>query len=460
MLTSLLGLPLFPWTPAQGLRARRRQLRELPLPQPLPRHRPGAVGARVRPHPARDPGHPVGQQHRRRPPRRAPTTRWTARSRTCRDAKATGCAGALGVARLPADRDPDPRRLALGLRLGHRPRRRRSPGSSGRPRSRACSAATTSHNGNDSHWLSNPEQPLTGFERVIGDEAHAALAAHPARAGDGRASGSPAPTGSPARASRCASWPRSRSATASTRASCGATSWSPSASRTRPSPAAAGPVDVSGACPVLAAWDLRDDLDSPGAILFRRFVSQPARQLPVRPDRRLERPARGRRGDLRRPLRPRRPGQHAARPEHRQPARRHGARRRGHRPRGRRDPARRDPARVPVRRRAAASAIPIHGGPGHARASSTRSTSAGTPRPATRTSRTAPASSPRWASSDKGCPVKALTFVTYGAVREPGLAARRRLHQGLLAQALEPGAVLRARGRGARRSRSSASPRR
>ena len=26
------------------------------------------------------------------------------------------------------------------------------------------------HNGNDSHWLSNPEQPLTGYERVIGDE--------------------------------------------------------------------------------------------------------------------------------------------------------------------------------------------------------------------------------------------------------------------------------------------------
>jgi hypothetical protein len=34
------------------------------------------------------------------------------------------------------------------------------------------------------------------------------------------------------------------------------------------------PVDVSGACPVLAAWNLRDDLDSNGAVLFRRFASR------------------------------------------------------------------------------------------------------------------------------------------------------------------------------------------
>ena len=38
-----------------------------------------------------------------------------------------------------------------------------------------------------------------------------------------------------------------------------------------------GPVDVSGACPVLAAWDVHDDLDSNGAILFRRFASRAAR---------------------------------------------------------------------------------------------------------------------------------------------------------------------------------------
>jgi acyl-homoserine-lactone acylase len=33
-------------------------------------------------------------------------------------------------------------------------------------------------------------------------------------------------------------------------------------------------VDVSPACPVLAAWDLHDNLDSNGAILFRRFATR------------------------------------------------------------------------------------------------------------------------------------------------------------------------------------------
>ncbi|HEY7121863.1 MAG TPA: penicillin acylase family protein [Solirubrobacterales bacterium] len=35
-----------------------------------------------------------------------------------------------------------------------------------------------------------------------------------------------------------------------------------------------GPVDVSEACPVLANWDLHDNLDSNGAILFRRFATR------------------------------------------------------------------------------------------------------------------------------------------------------------------------------------------
>ena len=33
-------------------------------------------------------------------------------------------------------------------------------------------------------------------------------------------------------------------------------------------------MDVSAACPVLAAWDLHDNLDSHGAMLFRRFASR------------------------------------------------------------------------------------------------------------------------------------------------------------------------------------------
>ena len=39
-------------------------------------------------------------------------------------------------------------------------------------------------------------------------------------------------------------------------------------------PSSAGPVDVSAACPVLANFNLTDNLDSKGAPLFRRFVER------------------------------------------------------------------------------------------------------------------------------------------------------------------------------------------
>jgi hypothetical protein len=42
-----------------------------------------------------------------------------------------------------------------------------------------------------------------------------------------------------------------------------------------------GPVDVSAACPVLRNWDLHDNLDSNGAILFRRFASRALGAVPV-----------------------------------------------------------------------------------------------------------------------------------------------------------------------------------
>ncbi|MDX1497540.1 MAG: penicillin acylase family protein, partial [Salinisphaeraceae bacterium] len=35
-----------------------------------------------------------------------------------------------------------------------------------------------------------------------------------------------------------------------------------------------GPVDVAEACPILAAWDRTDNLDSPGALLFRRIATR------------------------------------------------------------------------------------------------------------------------------------------------------------------------------------------
>ncbi len=198
MFTSLLGLPLFPWTPATALRPRRREREQLPLPQPLRGDRPGPVGARVPRDPGALPGHPVGELARRRPQRR----------------------GLLLDERgdpEPAEREGEPV-----------PDHARSPVTG--PACSACRSPTASrsacmwggkeagaadegllpnsripfrfrrdyvHNGNDSHWLANPSAPLEGFDRIVGIERAEVTPAHPARAGDDAR-----PPGGPRRAAR------------------------------------------------------------------------------------------------------------------------------------------------------------------------------------------------------------------------------------------------------------------
>lgn len=111
-------------------------------------------------------------------------------------------------------------------------------------------------NSNDSYWLTNPKAPLEGFPRIIGDE-------------------------------RTARTTRTRIGLIMTAAR---SDWTPQAlmdmvfnnrqylgelwrddlvamCRTTPSVPAA-------ACDALAAWDLRDDNGSKGAVLFRRFASR------------------------------------------------------------------------------------------------------------------------------------------------------------------------------------------
>ena len=82
---------------------------------------------------------------------------------------------------------------------------RSSPASSVPATCRSCSATTTSTNSNDSYWLSNPEQPLEGFDRIIGDERTERSLRTRSGLVHGRAAARPAPTAGPATATRSSS---------------------------------------------------------------------------------------------------------------------------------------------------------------------------------------------------------------------------------------------------------------
>jgi acyl-homoserine-lactone acylase len=128
-------------------------------------------------------------------------------------------------------------------------------------------------NSNDSYWLSNPEHPLEGYDRIIGDErTERALRT---RSGLvmveeelGGASGSGTFT-----------LQELQDMVFDNRQYAGElwrddlADFCEAAPNGQMEDSSGNTVDVSGACPVLRAWDLHDDLDSNGAILFRRFVS-------------------------------------------------------------------------------------------------------------------------------------------------------------------------------------------
>ncbi len=188
------------------------------------------------------------------------------------DSKATGCSGALGLAVFPLtgipvldgsraecgwDNDPD----AV------------VPGIFGPSKLPRLFRRDYVENGNDSHWLSNPEEPLTGYARVIGDEATERSLR--TRLGLTMIIDRLAGTDGLKRKKFTL---RNLATVALGNRQYAGELWrdelvafceaNPSVS------SSAGPVDVTAACPVLAAWDGRDDLDSKGAILFRRFVSR------------------------------------------------------------------------------------------------------------------------------------------------------------------------------------------
>src|SRR3954465_13755312 len=127
-------------------------------------------------------------------------------------------------------------------------------------------------NSNDSYWLSNPKHPLEGFPRIIGDERTArtlrtriGLIMTQARITASDGLGPPGFTRADMQRMVFSDRQYGGELTrddlvAMCRSFDGGTA-----------PSSSGPVAVGRACDVLAAWDLHENLDSRGALLFRRF---------------------------------------------------------------------------------------------------------------------------------------------------------------------------------------------
>jgi acyl-homoserine-lactone acylase len=135
-------------------------------------------------------------------------------------------------------------------------------------------------NSNDSYWLSNPHHPLTGFDRIIGNEN----AARSLRTRNGLRMIERRLHGRDERKGRGFSLTDMTWMVFNDRQYAGALWKKQLVAMCREDgtePSSSGPpVDVSAACPVLARYNNRDDLDSKGAILFRRFVER-VRSSPV-----------------------------------------------------------------------------------------------------------------------------------------------------------------------------------
>jgi acyl-homoserine-lactone acylase len=130
------------------------------------------------------------------------------------------------------------------------------------------------HNGNDSHWLTNPEAPLTGYDRIIGIEE----AERTARTRIGLIQVEERLAGTDGLPGTKFDRGLLQRVALSNRQYLGELWRDSLVNLCDLAPAGMllgsnGLVDVSGACDPLREWNLRDDLDSAGAILFRRFAS-------------------------------------------------------------------------------------------------------------------------------------------------------------------------------------------
>jgi acyl-homoserine-lactone acylase len=123
-------------------------------------------------------------------------------------------------------------------------------------------------NSNDSYWLSNPEAPLEGYPRIVGDDRTARSLR--TRIGLILTQAQIAAGGFTKGAMKRLVFSNRQYAGELTRdALVGLCRSLPGGM----APTSTGtPVAVGNACDVLAGWDLREDLGSSGAILFRRFI--------------------------------------------------------------------------------------------------------------------------------------------------------------------------------------------
>jgi acyl-homoserine-lactone acylase len=179
------------------------------------------------------------------------------------ESKATGCSGVLGLALYPLTGIPvlDGSRRACGWDTDPEAV---APGIFAPDRIPELIRRDYVTNGNDSHWMSNPEEPLAGFDRIIGDEG--TVRSLRTRLGlkmvQERLAGTDGLKGKGFTLRNLA-----RVALAN-RQYAGELWRDDLVSYCQGQPALVS----AGACAALAEWDGRNELRSRGAILFQRFV--------------------------------------------------------------------------------------------------------------------------------------------------------------------------------------------
>jgi acyl-homoserine-lactone acylase len=179
------------------------------------------------------------------------------------DSKATGCSGALGLVLFPLTGIPvlDGTRTACQWNTD---RDAVAPGIFGPSRIPELIRRDYVTNGNDSHWVSNPEAPLTGFERIIGDEE----TVRSLRTRLGLKMVHERLAGTDGLKGRRFTLRQLARVALNNRQYAGELWRDELVDYCQGQPA----LVAAGACSALAGWDGRNELGSRGAILFQRFV--------------------------------------------------------------------------------------------------------------------------------------------------------------------------------------------